>query len=300
MRNTTQVKRIRMSQQVDEQLKQLAQQNNCEYHGKPSINKLLSQIASGYLEIKKKSLSESKPEGVPLVQLEITVLSNLNGTIAQIANKLANFGVNIFQAKSKENADIIRLIVHIPEEIKNKNTQKRHSLIELFKSLEEITIERILDYNEYKKLEKLLSALDSGARENYIFYKERIKNENSTEEKLLKEYLLDFYGNQSIVKNINCMIGYRVVINNQAGTLAELTSKISEKFFSIICLDIDVSPDKNTNIIDLILGFYPLGSHEKVFEKLSNIKTLMEKEIIHDLNNHVIDAHQFSTLKIME
>ncbi|YAG16479.1 hypothetical protein NSTC745_05855 [Nostoc sp. DSM 114161] len=312
MTSATQVKRIRMSEDVEQKLKQLAEENKCEYHGKPSISKLLSKIANGYLEIKKKSPVESELQCVPLVQLEITVLSNLNGTIAEIANKLANFGVNIFQAKSKEHSNAIQLIVHIPEEIKNQKTHKRHSLIELFNSLQEINVERIINYNEYNKLEKLLSALSTKARENYIFYKERIKaetktvkqknkksNEDSSEEELLKEYLLEFYSSQSIVTNINCMIGYQVVINNQAGTLAELTSKIAEKFFSIIWLEIDVSPDKRTNIINLILGFYPLGNHEKVFEKLSSIKILMEKEIFQDLNN-VIEARQLSALKIIE
>ncbi|WP_334918546.1 hypothetical protein [Nostoc sp.] len=301
-----------MSEHVEQKLKQLAEENKCEYHGKPSISKLLSKIANGYLEIKKKSPLESELQCVPLVQLEITVLSNLNGTIAEIANKLANFGVNIFQAKSKEDSNVIQLIVHIPEEIKNKKTQKRHNLIELFNSLQEINIKSIVNYNEYNKLEKLLFLLSTKARENYIFYQERIKaetkagkqknkktNEYFSEGEFLKEYLLEFYGSQSIVTNVNCMIGYEVIINNQTGTLAELTSKIAEKFFSIIYLEIDISPDKRTNIINLILGFYPLATHEKVFEKLSSIKILMEKEIFHDLNN-VIKARQLSTLNIMD
>lgn len=260
------VRRVKISERDEQALKQIAERYGCIYNKKLSISSLLSQIADGRLKISKPELSfiKNKASNIPLVELEIEVLSNLNGILAEISAKISKFEGNIYKSKAVEHSknSHIKMAISIPQS---------HNLAEIVKSLYSITIENVLEFNKEDKLEKLLEIIDIN---QYQRYKEHKKN-NSINLKIKDFFhssLID-YKSKKLVTNIVLIIGFQIVIDNQPGTLSKLAYKIAKKQISISSINIDFIPDQNQNLVNLFLGFGPVI--DQVFQEIGNIQTFM-------------------------
>lgn len=258
--DTIRVRRVRISDRANQVLEQIAKQYGCTYNKKLSISGLLSQIAEGRLKVIRPELSIHKPiaPSVPLIELDIEVHSNLNGTLAKIAKIIALYQANIYKAKAVENNknSKIKILLSLPENC---------SLAKLIKSLYEITVGDILDFNEEENLEKLLEVIDF---EYSRIYKRGGKKGTSEIRKLFENNTE--YKTEKLITNITCTIGFQFIIDNKPGTLDKLTHKIAEKRISINSISIDFNANEDTNLVNMYLGCSP--STAEVSQKFDSIK----------------------------
>lgn len=293
--NTVRVRKVRLSAQDDQELEKIAKRYSCTYNRSPSLSKLLSRIASGHLSVSRSELPLAKRtvSTVPLIELEIEVLSNLNGTLAEIAKRIGDCNGNIYRASAVEKSrnSNIKIALFIP-----KLLSKDSNLKKLVKSLYEITVEHVWKFNEKEKLETLLGVIDPVEKlkyehqKNYEQHKEEKekhnfkKNQHKDREHgpLKIEDYFDIrchkidnsnYRNRKLVTKLICTIGYQIVIDNQPGTLAKLTREIAEKHISISSIDIDFSIHEDKNLVALCLGFCPVV--DEVSPRIETIQKFM-------------------------
>lgn len=285
--NKVRVRRVKISDQTERTLLQLAEKYNCIYNGRLSISKLLSQIAEGHLKISKTepTVVKYKSFSVPLIELEIEILSNLNGTLAEIAKRIADAQGNIYRARAIENIKNTNIKIEL-------SIPKNSSLIQLIKSLYEIKIRDVIKFNDGRNLEILMEVIDPEQKRRYKRFKK--SNSNVKIEDFFNSSVID-YQDERLVKNVICTSSFQIVIDNQPGTLNKLTHKIAEKHISICSIDIDVSPSEDKNLVSLSLGFIPTLDDisqkiESIHKFMRNLKTLdyvesvKQSSVEHQLN----------------
>jgi predicted regulator of amino acid metabolism with ACT domain len=251
------VHRVKISEQDWATLEHLTKKYGCTYDGKLSISGLLSQIAEGRLKLTAPAAKENL--NVQLIQLDIEVLSNLNGTLAAITKIIAKHNCNIYRAMAVENSvnSHVRMEIYVPPEL---------PLSELFNSLNKIIINDIFDFNEDAKLENLLKVIDEDQYRRYLKSKTKAVIRDWFEE------IID-YKSIKIVKAITVGIGFQLVTKNQKGTLHELTDKIAQKRASISDIKITYDQKENKSFIYLLLSFSEIG--DDLFKRIASIQKFM-------------------------
>jgi hypothetical protein len=271
-----QIRRVRVSDEANRVLEQIAKKYGCTYKGRLSISGLLSQIADGRLQVSRPDLAivqQTRPdlpileknEKPPLLKLEIEVLSNLNGTIAEITKKIRDVDGNIYRARAVENSknSHIQMAISIPQKC---------SLTELIRSFYEITIKDILKFNEEDKLEKLLEIVDPHQKRRYEDYKSK-KDKNANIQDFFDSRTID-YKSEKLIQNIIVTVGFKVIMNNDPGSLCTLAQLIAEKHISISSINLNYDPYENQYLVNFCLGFSPVV--DKMSEKIESIYKLMK------------------------
>jgi uncharacterized protein with ACT and thioredoxin-like domain len=255
--DTIRVRRVKISERANRVLEEIAKQYGCTYNKKLSISGLLSQIAEGRLKVIRSELTVAP--SVPLIELDIEVHSNLNGTLAEIAKKIADSKANIYRVKAVETSknSKIKILLFVPESC---------SLAKLVKSLYGITVGDVLDFNEEENLDNLLEVIDFDY--SRIYKRAKKKGTNVKIRELFEETIE--YKTEKLITNITCTIGFQFIIDNEPGTLDALTHKIAEKRISINSISIDFNANENTNLVNMCLGFCP--STDEVSQKFDSIK----------------------------
>jgi ACT domain-containing protein len=151
-------------------------------------------------------------------------------------------------------------------------------LIKLIKSLYEIKVRDILQFNEGKNLERLMEIIDPVEKRKYELKKEI--NSDVRIEDFFNPSKINHYQDECLVKNVFCTISFQVVINNQPGTLNKLTHEIAKKHISICSIDIDVSSNEDKNVVRLSLGFVP--DLDDISQKIESIQKFMRSLIALD------------------
>lgn len=265
--NDTIVKRVTLNKSDELALKKIAEKHGCIYNKKLSISRLLYEIASGRLEItsKQSSAIKSKYPNEPLIELDIEVLSNLNGILAEITRKISDFNGNIYRAEAVENSinSHIKIDLSVP---------KSESLKILAKSLCDITIEKVIHFNTKDKLENLLKALDESQYSRYKATKGSKKNTKI--EDYINSQNAD-YLNEKIVKSVVIIVGLQILLDNKPGIFTLVAQKIAKEKVSISSINMDYLPDKNQNLVNLCLGFGPII--DQVFEEIGNMESFIRR-----------------------
>jgi predicted regulator of amino acid metabolism with ACT domain len=224
----------------------------------PDIGELVRQIADGRrLQV----ISAAPPLEDGLI-LDIVVLSNLNGTLSEIAKKISQSGCDIRNASAgigPEGERTLRIEIQSPD---------LNRLPELAKSLYQITVGDLMTYNDQSedKLRALLKTICTlgfsdakfkGANSTFVI----LQTENNTQTFFqgMKQNL-DLYKNIKVVRTVVVSIALRFGATNQKGTLWQVTQKIAAAQISITDLRIRFHSN-NKNMLDLLLNI-PVPSNE--------------------------------------
>jgi ACT domain-containing protein len=281
--------RIQLDSEHQQTLSSIALEHGCVYNGKGNLSFLLEKVATGILEINSPALREEKKQRTSseqLVGLELKILSDLNGVIALITEKIGKgYKGNIYDIKARNADPNMRITLHIPKEV---------DLNHLIADLRTITVRELLKFNQLEKKEKLLEAISPEHKRSYDLLKKKKESNNYQEfEQLINNFLEDFH-EKSIIIELILIIGFRAEIKNIPGNLSILAKELAQKYISILEIDQKVAEDGQKNIADLFLGFNPLPQ-KKPINEIKNIKRFTEKlkkmeciEDISQLNIHYL------------
>jgi hypothetical protein len=255
--------RVQMSPQTKQVLDNLASEYGCLYGGKPHISGLLAQIADGRLAIGKKTkiLSSPVPSYIPLLKLRVWLPIGLRGSFAQIAQRIAYFGGNIFKATVDSNVAqvIVNILFSMPES---------SNLSEFLHALQQIQIKDVAPFNS---LEEILAAISQ--TKAILHHFEESESDQKAEKRSVEARLADQVIHRKLLLDISCTIGIRLVSKNQSGVLAKVVNKIAEQGFFISLIQQKFNPEEQTDIIDLLITLEPLAS-AKVSQEMEKIQTI--------------------------
>lgn len=253
--------RVQMSPQTKQVLENLAGEYGCLYGGKPNISGLLAQIADGRLAIGKKTLSPSVSSHIPLLKLRVWLPVGLRGSFAQIAQRIAYFGGNIFKATVDSHVErvIVDVLLSVPE-----NT----NLSDFLRALQELKIKDVAPYNSS---EEILAAISHTKAVLHHF--EESPSDQKAEKRSVEARLAAQVTHRKLLLDISCTIGLRLVSKNQSGVLAKVMNEIAEQGFFLSLVQQDFNPEEQTDLIDLLLTLEPLAS-SKMSHEMDKIKTI--------------------------
>jgi predicted regulator of amino acid metabolism with ACT domain len=255
-------RRVKLSPEINQQIESIAKRYNCMYGDKPNLSELLQQIGDGRLNVVRQSLSAISPH--PLIELEIEVLSDMNGILAEISGRIAKCRGNIYQAKADQHRfhRSIKVAVFIPDTT---------NLPRLIKDLREITFEDLQKFNTHKQQLQVLKTIAPEEARPYEILSKR-EGEHKMEE-FFRNVSPDHKSRRMIV-NISFVIGFQVTLDNQPGVLSALSHQISEKYISIRSISIITNPDQQSNLAEIYLGF----NSETVasFDSIENIRKFIK------------------------
>lgn len=251
--------RVQINEGELKALEKIGDRYGCIYRGKLSLSRFLSKVASGELNIAHQELIKPEAPSKPLIELSFKTISDLNGTIAAIAQKIADFQGNIFGILAKDYDDVIKISLSLPEKCE---------IYSLFDSLMQITIQDIESYNSIDKKEHLMGVIKPEVKAYY----DKLRNINPEHRKnVMNEFLKD-NKNVSILSHVSCAIGFKIKIKNTPGRLAELTKKFAKHHISIVFIEQDLDiRDPNFNSANIFLGFTPKQEIE-YFKEIRNIE----------------------------
>ena len=258
---TNQSVRVQMSPQAKQVLENLASEYGCLYGGKPHISGLLAQIADGRLAIGKKTLSSPGSSYIPLLKLRVWLPVGLRGSFAQIAQRIAYFGGNIFKATVDSNVGqvIVNILFSMPDST---------NLSDFLHALQQIKIKDVAPFNSS---EEILAAISQ--TKALLHHSEELESNQKTEKPSVEARLAAQVTHRKLLLDISCTIGIRLVSKNQSGVLAKVVNKIAEQGFFLSLIQQKFNPDEQTDIIDLLLTLEPL-IFSKISQEMEKIKTI--------------------------
>lgn len=279
--------RVQLYPEVVKKLTDIAYGLGYIYGRKGNLSILLTKIAEGKLQldvddsnIKQDIYTDNL--SLNLIGLEVAIFCDLNGSIACIAQKIADAGGNIYDIKTGEGNPKILITLEMPED---------SDLNELIAKLKEIKIKDVLKFKQLKpKLKELLRVLEPEKGKAYEIL-EQDKTYQLTDDRL--DNLLSKFSEFKFLKNIVLSIGLRVHVRNTKGTLAKFTEKIAEKGVAILAINQIFSNIDKQNIADLSLGFYPLLEGDETLNKMkikkinnfiNNLKSIDGIEDLYQIN----------------
>lgn len=258
---TNQSVRVQMSPQSKQVLENLATEYGCLYGGKPHISGLLAQIADGRLAIGKKTLSSSVPSHIPLLKLRVWLPVGLRGSFAQIAQRIAYFGGNIFKATVDSHVErvIVDILFSMPES---------SNLSDFLDTLQQLKIKDVAPYNSS---EEILAAISQ--TKAILHHSEESEFDQKAEKRSVEARLAAQVTHRKLLLDISCTIGIRLISKNQSGVLAKVVNEIAEHGFFLSLIQQNFNPAEQTDTIDLLLTLEPLTSR-KISQEMETIKTI--------------------------
>ena len=227
---TNQSVRVQMSPQAKQVLENLASEYGCLYGGKPHISGLLAQIADGRLAISKKTLSFPGSSYIPLLKLRVWLPVGLRGSFAQIAQRIAYFGGNIFKATVDSNVGqvIVNILFSMPDST---------NLSDFLHALQQIKIKDVAPFNSS---EEILAAISQ--TKALLHHSEELESDQKTEKHSVEARLAAQVTHRKLLLDISCTIGLRLVSKNQSGVLAKVMNEIAEQGFFLSLVQQDFNP----------------------------------------------------------
>jgi hypothetical protein len=185
----------------------------------------------------------------------------LRGSFAQIAQRIAYFGGNIFKATVDSNVAqvIVNILFSMPES---------SNLSEFLHALQQIQIKDVAPFNS---LEEILAAISQ--TKAILHHFEESESDQKAEKRSVEARLADQVIHRKLLLDISCTIGIRLVSKNQSGVLAKVVNKIAEQGFFISLIQQKFNPEEQTDIIDLLITLEPLAS-AKVSQEMEKIQTI--------------------------
>lgn len=255
--------RVQITEAENDTLRTIGENYGCIYRGKFSISRLLSKIASGELNITRKNYHYSIKQDIPLIELTIEVLSDLNGTIYKISETIGISQGNIFGIKAKDHENKINISLSLP---------KNCDLHKLFDDLSKISINDVVEYNTLEKIEELISKMSPETKNYY----DRLEKGSSDALKVKDKFLYDF-GEQKLVSHIYCSFGFEIRVKNKPGNLGKLTRVISDNKISIASIEQEIDPNSSKyNLAKIFLGFVPSNKNYSVQDEIKSIEKFID------------------------
>lgn len=261
--------RVQMYPETEKYLEQIAKEHNCLYGNKPSIAELLAQIYSGRLIVSKANINLNHKLDNSSIAFLIEVPRYIAGTIAIVSEIIAEHKGNIRAVKnrSRDNLGILQVFLSLPPE---------SDLSKLITELENIRIKQLFHLNETKELQTIAMEFESrliGGRKKVVS--------------------LDNFLEQKLISNMACVMGFKLVIQDEVGTLAKVANIIAETRLLIYSISENFSDDANEAIIKLFLYLRPTAesSINKQIEKIAGVIKQLEKiEEVKDVEPLSVDS----------
>lgn len=258
--------RVQLREDTKERLKELALQFNCTYGGEASLTALLSDIASGQLQLTPLSgIKKQSSEGL-VIQISMVLPFYFSGIIYLISKSIADNSGNIYELNTHEliNSDenqtgLIDVLVHVPE---------IDCIKKILGDLQTITLDSLNNFN-LDKIEYLNSLKSQ--------YHHRLKQSNQL-------MVGDLGGNQKLhaklIIDIRCTLGIGVMVENEIGIASKITEEIAN--LNILISHMNVKRDlenKDNSHIEIYLFFksFSTGEAVKGIESINNIKKRIKR-----------------------
>jgi hypothetical protein len=265
--------RVQLSAETKAIVENLAENYGCLYGGKPHISGLLAQIADGRLVLNRVNPLPSSLPNIPLLKLRLWFPEGLRGGFAQVADKIAFLGGNIFQAsvsseiKSSSEANIIsaEVLFSMPED---------SDLSALITVLQSIKIKDVIPFN---KVDEILEVIPQTKRANLKIcsFNDDSFNHGGGRTRSFGDEMISNITEQSLLLDIACTIGIKLIAQNQVGTLSKVTREIAEQGFFISAVKQSFDSIKSNDIIELLLTLHPKPQNAMPYE-IQKVSTIME------------------------
>jgi hypothetical protein len=259
--------RVQLSDDLRQEIEQMAIKYGCVYAGKPSLSKFLAKLATKQLTIREAIPRKTRDKNYHLVRLYIQLPCNLNGVIYVISGMIGDAKINICKVISKESDNYSIFTLSCPPDTD----------IHLFQNIRNITLNQVIEFNDSSKIKDYLSAIKD-------------ITEYTEEQLLSKRIIKELHGDKKIVTDLYLAFRFRITIENERKMIHYLLEKIADKKISIISLkvntEIDNEGQERTNIINLLIGLYPTKtavSIDSKFQAESTIELKSQPESINDL-----------------
>jgi uncharacterized protein with ACT and thioredoxin-like domain len=258
--------RVQLREDTQKRLKEIALQLNCTYGSEPSITALLSNIASGQLQLTSlTSIQKQKSRGL-IIQLSIILPFYFSGIIYLISDNIAESGGNIQELSTHEfmNSGINQKgILNILVEVDDLECLKN-----LLKNLNEITLSSLKKFNKNKEeqIDILENQFAREIKQSNLFMMDAIDG-------CPELNLSNFKPKAKLIIDIRCTLGIGIRVENKKGVAADITEKIASKNILISYMSVKRdAKNKNISYIEIYLFFQPLSS----IESKNGIKNIYE------------------------
>lgn len=250
-----------MSACTQQRLNDLAVQYNCLYGGKPHISGLLAQIADERLQLKKEVTYEVSEPDIPLLKLRLWFPIPLRGIFARVAQTIANYQGNIFQAQAISEVDrraVASILFSMPE---NSDLKK------LMNDLQELRLQDVARYNDE----------DAIFRANCHFPEDTLDGEidplSASEAGTHRNRITERIYNRKLLRKLSCSIALKIIAKNQVGLLAKVTDTIAQQGFFIDSVHQEFDAIDHLDIIELLISLEPPLSLQ-ISQDMEKIQTI--------------------------
>lgn len=254
--------RFRIYPETKKKLEAIADEFNCIYGDKPNVSLLLIDIAEGRLKVYDSNIVQKEERTDFEVILELTVLTNLKGTIATITKTIGNCKGNIIKLEielkkdndSQETYSIIKVSLSI---------KKENFLKQLISDLQNLKIAAISPLNHHDELLLAMSKIKKKVDDNTYY---------------------DDFLSESLILKITGKIGLKINANDNVGVIGEVCYKVADEKMLISSVSQELCGNKNTVIIKLILSLKKaFPEHLKLTQQVNKIQIIKHK--INELKN---------------
>lgn len=262
-KDLNQAYRPNLEPQVAKELMQIANRFQCMHGRKPSIKRLLNKIASGELWVTEDPLDRNRTGDSSTICFYITVPRYLKGTIAILSKEIAKYKGNIrrvetsttvktLKEKVGDHLGILHIFIHFEDE---------DNLSKLVSALMNIKAEEVKKLNEKEDIGKLVE----------VFRKHGELIGNNSEDRL--ENFLDL----KIVRELKCIVGFRITVKDNIGVLAKITQQIASA--KILIHSINQGKHRRDSSFAVLEIFVYLKSLEATdsLEKISDLSKQIDK-----------------------
>jgi hypothetical protein len=258
--------RVQLREDTKERLKELASQFNCTYGGEASLTALLSDIASGQLQLVSLNNTKKQSSDGLIIQISIVLPFYFSGIIYLVSKSIADNNGNIYELNTHEivNSDdnqkgLINILVHVAE---------IEYMKKILGDLQLITLDSLYDFNKDKI--EYIKSLESHYYRKLKQSNQHMVGDSGTNEKLQAKLIID----------IRCTLGVGIMVENKVGIAYEITGKIAD--LNILISHMNVRRDlenKEISHIEMYLFFQSFSTEEAVkgIESINSIKKTIKK-----------------------
>jgi hypothetical protein len=284
--------RVQLREDTKERLKEIALHFNCTYGGEASLTTLLSDIASGQLQLTSFT-QKQKTDGL-IIQLSIILPFYFSGIIYLISESIAESKGNIYELNTydfKESAakhrGLINILIHLPE---------LDALTFLLKKLYSIELEALNEFNENKseQIRILENQYRYELKQNNQLLMEALGKDLDTKDvstinKKLTSNILE--SKAKLITDIRCTLGMSITVINEPGMASKITKIIAKNNILVSHMNVKRdNQDKKLSYVEIYLFFQPFSFKEAQtgIEKISFIQEKI-KEVTGVINVEVLD-----------
>jgi hypothetical protein len=274
--------RVQLREDTKDRLKEIALHFNCTYGGEASLTTLLSDIASGQLQLTSFT-QKQKTEGL-IIQLSIILPFYFSGIIYLISKSIAESKGNIYELNTHDftesaakNRGLINILIHLPE---------LDALTFLLKKLYSIELEALKEFNESKleQIQILENQYHYELKQNNQLLMEALgkdldQNDISKVNEAITSNILN--SKAKLITDVRCTLGMSIAVMNEPGMASRITKIIAENNILVSHMNVRRdNKDKNLSCIEIYLFFQPFSFKEAQsgIEKISFIQKSIEKE----------------------